>query len=81
MVSGLFESAKAKGCADVVELEALVLVVVELDELEVLAVEELELLDALAELIVEEDITVLLVVDMLYDVEVLLWGDAGEANK
>jgi hypothetical protein len=71
-VSGLFESAKAKACADVVELEGLVLVVVELEELDVLAVEELE------ELAVEEDIAVL-VVDMLEDAEVV--GDAGEANK
>jgi hypothetical protein len=69
-VSGLFESAKAKACADVVELEGVV--VVELEELDVLVVEELE------ELVVEEDIAVL-VVDMLEDTEVL--GDAGEANK
>jgi hypothetical protein len=56
--------------------------VAELEELELLeVVEEPELLDELEELVDEEDIAVLLVVDTLWDVEVLLWGDAGEANK
>jgi hypothetical protein len=46
----------------------------------VVELEELELPDELEELVVEEDIAVL-VVDMLEDAEVLLWGDAGEANR
>jgi hypothetical protein len=53
------ESAKAKGCADVVELEdEVVLVVVELEDTEVEDLEEVEL-------VVEEDTDGVLVVDVL----------------